>query len=245
MTHCLPGNFLPRGFITFEDRTTSTMGRSVFPVELTFKRLLYCGLGDFFLTILFEETLETVKRCALDDDLETICSIHSLCGYFCFVTVCCSTRLTTGLLSGRLKTILSRRGFYGHFSKENLERSLGEAKHSYRKTLDGVQLRELLLQRYGLSYDIRLKVTPWFSGKYLLTANIMWLYVEQQSFPLTEHEYLCHLEAIAQYLNNWGVVNQFIDFLQSTKQKPRVAKAVSVPLDVSQEEIVEFMNCHK
>ncbi|EME29775.1 uncharacterized protein Gasu_27770 [Galdieria sulphuraria] len=190
---------------------------------------------------------------------------------FCFVTVCCSTRLTTGLLSGRLKTILSRRGFYGHFSKwvcsgsypklsllacaknrdnverfrENLERSLGEAKHSYRKTLDGVQLRELLLQRYGLSYDIRLKVTPWFSGKYLLTANIMWLYVEQQSFPLTEHEYLCHLEAIAQYLNNWGVVNQFIDFLQSTKQKPRVAKAVSVPLDVSQEEIVEFMNCHK
>jgi len=129
--------------------------------------------------------------------------------------------------------------------REKLERSLGEEKKNYRDTLDGIQLRALLLQRYGLSYDIRLKVTPWFSGKYLLTANIMWLYAEQQSFPLSEHEYLCHLEAIAQYLNQWGVVNQFINFLNTTKQKPRVAKAVSVPLDVSQKEILEFMRCNK
>jgi hypothetical protein len=53
------------------------------------------------------------------------------------------------------------------------------------------------------------------------------------------------LEAIAQYLNQWGVVNQFINFLNTTKQKPRVAKAVSVPLDVSQKEILEFMRCNK
>ncbi|GJQ12163.1 hypothetical protein GpartN1_g3954.t1 [Galdieria partita] len=189
----------------------------------------------------------------------------------CFSTVTCLTVPTMKVFCSRLSTVFSRAGPSSYRNKrvsssshvkefflvcgtsrdnierfrENLEHSFGELKRSYDKNFDGIQLRELLLQRYGLSYDIRLKVTPWFSGKYLLTANIMWLYVEQQSFPLTEHEYLCHLEAIAQYLNNWGVVDQFVDFLKSTKQKPRVAKAVSVPLDVSQEEIVEFMNGNK
>eukprot|EP00871_Galdieria_phlegrea_P003432 jgi/Galph1/408/GphlegSOOS_G5144.1 len=126
--------------------------------------------------------------------------------------------------------------------RKNLERYLGSGhKSSDQRSLDGYKLRELLLQRYGVSFDIRLKVTPWFSGQYLLTANIMWLYQEQQSFPLTEHEYLCHLEAIAQYLQRWGVVDEFVEFVKTTKQKPRVAKAVSVPLDVPQEVILEFI----
>lgn len=34
-------------------------------------------------------------------------------------------------------------------------------------------------------------------------ADIMWRYLEQQSFPLTEEEYEAQLEAVASYVNLW------------------------------------------
>lgn len=57
-------------------------------------------------------------------------------------------------------------------------------------------------------------------------------YLEQQSFPLTEEEYLNHLEAVTRYLKEWGHVEFFIQYVRTTKDKPRVAKAVAVPIDL-------------
>lgn len=38
----------------------------------------------------------------------------------------------------------------------------------------------------------------------ILIAAVMWKFLEQASFPLTEQEYMQQLDAVAEYLNDWG-----------------------------------------
>ena len=40
----------------------------------------------------------------------------------------------------------------------------------------------------------------------------MWKFVEQQSFHLTEEQYMMQLDAVADYLNDWGVVDTYVQF---------------------------------
>jgi hypothetical protein len=63
--------------------------------------------------------------------------------------------------------------------------------------MTGEDLRQLLLNKWGVSYDIQLRRTR---GKIFL--QIMWKYLEQLSFPLNEADYIAHLNAITNYLNS-------------------------------------------
>lgn len=62
----------------------------------------------------------------------------------------------------------------------------------------------------------------------------MWKYLEQASFPMSEQEYMEHLNAVAGYLNAWGGVAQLEKFITGTRERPRLGKAVSVPLDLGE-----------
>lgn len=42
------------------------------------------------------------------------------------------------------------------------------------QNFDGYALQKLLKEKWGKSYDIQLKGTPWLNGQTLLTVNIMW-----------------------------------------------------------------------
>lgn len=95
--------------------------------------------------------------------------------------------------------------------------------------MTGRDLHELLLAKWGCSYDIQLRRTQ---GKILL--QVMWRYLEQVSFPMTEDEYLAHLDLVANYLEGWGSVSQVKDYLERTKERPRLGKAVSIPLDLGE-----------
>jgi hypothetical protein len=95
--------------------------------------------------------------------------------------------------------------------------------------MTGQDLHQLLLGKWGVSYDIQLRR---HQGKILV--QIMWRYLEQASFPMTETEYFQHLEAIAQYLQAWGGDQQVFDYIRQTKEKPRLGKAVSIPLDLGE-----------
>jgi hypothetical protein len=92
--------------------------------------------------------------------------------------------------------------------------------------MSGPDLHQLLLDKWGRSYDIQIRRTQ---GK--IFVQIMWRYLEQASFPMTEYEYLEHLQAIAQYLQEWGGVAQVQTFIHQTRERPRLGKAVSIPLD--------------
>ena len=95
--------------------------------------------------------------------------------------------------------------------------------------ITGDRLREILLAKWGCSYDVRLRKVK---GK--IFVQVMWKYLEQVSFPLSEREYREHLNAIADYLNAWGGVEQLQNYIEKTRERPRLGKAVSIPLDLGE-----------
>ncbi|AFY41595.1 DUF3067 family protein [Nostoc sp. PCC 7107] len=95
--------------------------------------------------------------------------------------------------------------------------------------MTGKELHQLLLDKWGHSYDVQFRRTQ---GKIFL--QVMWKYLEQASFPLTEAEYQEHLDTIANYLNALGGTAQVQTFVAQTKERPRLGKAVSIPLDLGE-----------
>jgi Domain of unknown function (DUF3067) len=93
--------------------------------------------------------------------------------------------------------------------------------------MTGQELHQLLLNKWGRSYDIQLRRTK---GK--IFVLVMWKYLEQASFPLSEAEYMAHLETISSYLNAWDGMTQIKAFITRTRERPRLGKAVSIPLDL-------------
>jgi hypothetical protein len=60
----------------------------------------------------------------------------------------------------------------------------------------------------------------------------MWKYQEQASFPLSETDYLAHLDTVGSYLAAMGGVEQVQQFIAKTTEKPRLGKAVSILLNL-------------
>lgn len=96
---------------------------------------------------------------------------------------------------------------------------------------EGRDLAALIFKKYGRSYDVRL-VRNEFLGRQLLALNVMWKYREQRSFPLTEAEYLEHLNGVADNLRCWGAVSIVRSTLEKTKERPRIGKAVSIMINI-------------
>jgi hypothetical protein len=95
--------------------------------------------------------------------------------------------------------------------------------------MSGDELRQLLISKWGRSYDVQMRRTQ---GKVFL--QVMWKYLEQVSFPMTEAQYIEHLDSIASYIDGLGVTAQVQTFIQQTKERPRLGKAVSIPLDLGE-----------
>lgn len=95
--------------------------------------------------------------------------------------------------------------------------------------MTGEDLHQLLLAKWGRSYDLQFRQ---IQGKVFL--QVMWKYLEQASFPMTEAEYLAHLETVANYVTAWGGADQVQKFVQETRDRPRLGKAVSIPIDLGE-----------
>ena len=93
--------------------------------------------------------------------------------------------------------------------------------------MTGKDLHQLIVNKWGYSFDVQLRRI-----KDRVFVQIMWRYIEQASFPLSEQEYVENLEAIAQYLQAWGGSEQVEQFVSLTKEKPRLGKAVSIPINL-------------
>ncbi len=93
--------------------------------------------------------------------------------------------------------------------------------------MTGQKLREVITEKWGYSYDVQIKKTP---GKIFL--QVMWKYQEQASFPLSEADYLAHLDTVGSYLAAMGGAEQVQKFIEKTTEKPRMGKAVSILLDL-------------
>lgn len=54
------------------------------------------------------------------------------------------------------------------------------------------------------------------------------------SFPRSPEDYASHLEQIAEYLNAWNSAETIRQYIQETRERPRLGKAVSIPIDPGQ-----------
>ena len=95
--------------------------------------------------------------------------------------------------------------------------------------MTGKDLRQLLLNKWGRSYDVQLRRT-----QNKVFVQIMWKYLEQASFPLTEAEYQAHLNNVASYVHAFGGTAQVQKFIEQTRDRPRLGKAVSIPLNLGE-----------
>ncbi|KAJ0963902.1 hypothetical protein J5N97_029024 [Dioscorea zingiberensis] len=117
----------------------------------------------------------------------------------------------------------------GGLSREDLERIVGRDDSSF----SGVDLATLIRKKYGRSYDVQL-IKKEFMGRNLLAMNVMWKYMEQRSFPLTEEEYILRLDGVANTLRCWGAVSHIRNSLEKLKERPRIGKAVSIFIDMDE-----------
>ncbi|MEO0853170.1 MAG: DUF3067 family protein [Cyanobacteria bacterium J06648_11] len=93
--------------------------------------------------------------------------------------------------------------------------------------MTGADLHRLLLAKWGKSYDLRIQ-----RRRQRVLLMVMWRYQEQQSFPMSQADYLDHLDAIAEQLCEWGVAEAISAELRATPQRPRLGKAIAIPVDL-------------
>lgn len=91
----------------------------------------------------------------------------------------------------------------------------------------------MVVDKWGVSYDVRIQKR----GRRVY-LHVMWKFLEQKSFPLTEEEYELQLQAVADYLNLWEVQERVrVGIKTANKRGPGYtgggnAKAIQIPLDV-------------
>jgi hypothetical protein len=88
------------------------------------------------------------------------------------------------------------------------------------------EVRELLRARWQASYDLQL-----VRRRGRLYLQVMWAYLEQQSFPLDTEAYEARLAELLEVLNTLGVAEQVRGWLRTTRERPRLGKAMSLVLE--------------
>lgn len=87
----------------------------------------------------------------------------------------------------------------------------------------------LLINKWGYSFDVQIRKTAT-----KVFFQVMWRYLEQASFPMNEEEYMAHLKDIVLYLEAMGGLTQVQMAIEQTNERPRLGKAVSIPIDLGQ-----------
>ncbi len=97
---------------------------------------------------------------------------------------------------------------------------------SAAEPLNVEELIRCLRQRWRATYDLQLVVR-----RNRLYLQVMWAYLEQQSFPMDETSYREHIAEVLDVVNRLGLAGEVRDWLTSTRDKPRLGKALSLHLE--------------
>ncbi len=95
--------------------------------------------------------------------------------------------------------------------------------------MTGAELQTILIDKWGFSFDVQFRRTQ---GK--IFFQVMWRYLEQASFPLSEEDYVAHLNQVVLYLHEWGQADYVQQWIAETRERPRLGKAVSIPLTLGE-----------
>lgn len=102
--------------------------------------------------------------------------------------------------------------------------------------LSAKELIHLVRQRWRASYDMRLVQRQ---GR--LYFQVMWGHLEQQSFPLSEAVYAERVAEVVATVNELGAAKQVRTWLETTRDKPRIGRALSLALLAPSPRLAEFL----
>lgn len=102
--------------------------------------------------------------------------------------------------------------------------------------LAAAEVLAVLRRRWRASYDLQL-----VQRRGRLYLQVMWGYLEQQSFPLDAEAYGRKLEELVGVLNGLGVAEQVRHWLATTSERPRLGRAMTLPLELPAGRASEFL----
>eukprot|EP00892_Ulva_mutabilis_P012891 jgi/Ulvmu1/9975/UM059_0024.1 len=113
--------------------------------------------------------------------------------------------------------------------------------------LTALELATLVTSKYGKKYDLTIARRP-FAGRDFVSLNIMWVHLDQRSFPMTPEQYLDKLDSIAMLLNVWERQAYVRDFFRQKPMpkngmppRPIVGTAVALQLELPPDQIEEWL----
>ena len=109
------------------------------------------------------------------------------------------------------------------FSKKDYE--FGPVAEGFPAPLVADEVIICLKDRLGASYDLQLVVR---NGE--LYLQIMWAFLEQQSFPLDQDAYYGRINDVTEVLNRLGLACFVREWLENVTMKPRVGRPVTLLL---------------
>ncbi len=106
-------------------------------------------------------------------------------------------------------------------------------------TMDAQELRELVVAKWGKPYDTRIHRRRDGRQELKYYLQVMWKHVEQQSFHMSDDEYMAQLGAVGELISEWQLADYVREQVRETKQRPGIgvgrgpvsgAVCVSIPL---------------
>ena len=95
--------------------------------------------------------------------------------------------------------------------------------------LEADEVMGCLRRRWGVTYDLKLLVK---SDRIYL--QMMWGFLEQQSFPLDEETYRENLNRNLEIINRAGQSDFVRNWLENIQAKPRLGRAITLPFPIDQ-----------
>lgn len=105
-----------------------------------------------------------------------------------------------------------------------------------RQPLSVDELVALLRSRWQATYDLQLVQRQ---GR--LYLQVMWGHLEQQSFPLSPEAFEARLTELVVVLNSLDAGPRVRRWLATTRDRPRLGKALSLALDLPAGRASEFL----
>jgi hypothetical protein len=102
--------------------------------------------------------------------------------------------------------------------------------------LSAEELIAILRRRWQATYDLQLVKRQ---GRFHF--QVMWAYLEQQSFPLDPQAFRLKLDDLVGLLNGLGAAGQVRQWLLTTADKPRLGRAMTLPLEIPPARASEFL----
>ena len=86
-----------------------------------------------------------------------------------------------------------------------------------------------LRRRWGVTYDLKLLIK-----KDKIYLQMMWGFLEQQSFPLDEETFKENLNRTLEIINRAGQSDFVRNWLENIQAKPRLGRAITLSLPIDQ-----------